>query len=84
MKEEFKRYDLERFRLLTGILEVAGGLGILVGFVFNPLYLFSTLGLGLLMGLGLLARIRAKDPVIQMVPALALMIINFWLFWTKL
>ncbi len=33
---EFERYRLSKFRVLTGVLEVLGAIGLLVGFVFPP------------------------------------------------
>lgn len=83
MKAEFKRYGLERFRLMTGALEVLGGLGILVGLLSGPLFLVSTLGLTMLMILGLLVRIKLKDTFKEMLPALILMLLNFYLFSNK-
>lgn len=76
MKTEFKRYGLSRFRMLTGILELLGGLGLLLGQYSPLLLLVSSSGLSLLMFLGLIVRIKTKDSLIQTLPALILMIIN--------
>lgn len=79
MRDEFERFGMARFRILTGALEILGATGTLVGLFWMPLFIFSTLGLGTLMLLGLITRIRLKDPVLQMLPAFVLMLVNYFL-----
>jgi uncharacterized membrane protein YphA (DoxX/SURF4 family) len=61
MRNEFKRFGLEKFATLTGILELLGGLGMLVGLKFNFILLISSGGLALLMLLGFGVRLKIKD-----------------------
>lgn len=83
MEGEFKRYGLSKFRLLTGLLELLGGLGTLVGFYYyRPLFLLSSGGLALLMALGLIIRIKLKDPLVQAFPAFILCGLNLYLFFS--
>jgi hypothetical protein len=79
MVQEFKRYKLERFRILTGYLELLGGMGTIIGLQHKPLYLFSLAGLATLMLMGMIVRIRLKDSFRQMMPAFVLMSINAYL-----
>lgn len=76
MKSEFQRYGLSRFRLLVGLLESLGGLGLLIGLLWPPLTLVSATGLCLLMLLGLGVRFRLRDPWPQLLPAALLLLIN--------
>ena len=76
---EFERYRLPKFRRLTGILEIAGALGLLVGFTYEPLRLLSAACLALLMVCGIIARARIKDTFVDMLPALVLMILNLFI-----
>ena len=48
MQNEFKRFKLEKFTKLTGILELLGGIGLLVGLKFGFILLISSGGLALL------------------------------------
>jgi len=80
MKSDFERFGLERFSVLTGILEILGGLGLLIGLYFPPLFLLSSGGLSLLMLLGLIFRIRAGDGFFASLPATVFMIVNGYLF----
>jgi len=81
---EFERYQLSRFRKLTGVLEVLGGFGLLVGISHLPIFQISSVGLSLLMLLGVLTRIKVRDPWPEIVPAIFLMIINGYLFYQSL
>jgi len=78
MEEEFSRYGLSRFRRLTGALELLGGAGLLVGLLLPEVMLVAAAGLALLMLLGVTARVRVRDPLLEMVPATVLMIANLW------
>jgi hypothetical protein len=80
MAEEFKRYKMEKFRKLTGYLEIFGGSGLLIGLYFSPIYFLSSAGLSLLMFLGVVTRIRVRDPLLEIIPATLLLIINLHLF----
>jgi len=76
MAAEFRRYGLPSFRILTGILEVAGGVGMLGGLFYHPLLILASGGLASLMFLGVLVRFRIRDPLIAAGPALFLMLLN--------
>lgn len=76
MVAEFERFGLARFRVLTGVLEVLGALGLLASYVLPGLLPAAAGGLSLLMLLGVGTRVRVRDSVVQMLPALALMLSN--------
>ena len=76
MEREFRRFKMARFRKLTGILEILGGIGVLVG-VFQPgIGILSSLGLFLLMAMGVAVRIRVKDPILPCLPAVFFCVLN--------
>jgi len=76
MKEEFVRFKVPQYRTLTGILEILGGIGVLVGLQFPLLGILASIGLSLLMGLGVVARIRVGDGWVQCSPAFFFCILN--------
>lgn len=80
MKSEFKRFGLPKFAILTGILEILGGLGLLVGLQVPFVLLLSSGGLALLMMQGVGVRIKIKDSVLLSTPAFVLMLLNFYIF----
>ena len=79
MVREFERFGLSRFRRLTGGSELLGGLGLLAGYLFPVLVVVSSTGLGVLMLFGLAARLRVHDSLLQMMPALILLIVNLFI-----
>ena len=79
MVREFDRFGLSRFRRLTGALELLGGVGLLAGYLFPVLVVVSSTGLSLLMLAGLAARLRVRDSLLQMMPALILLIVNVFI-----
>jgi hypothetical protein len=83
MKNEFKRFGLEKLGLLTIVLEIIGATGLIVGLIFNPILIISSLGLALLMFFGVIVRIKLKDSFWISLPALFFMVLNFYIFWTS-
>jgi len=79
MKVEFSRYGLSKYRKLTGIFELLGGVGILIGLKISSIFMISTGGLSLLMFLGILARIKIKDKMINIVPAILFFTLSLYL-----
>ncbi len=80
MKNEFIRFGLENKRILTGILQILGSLGLLFGYFYSPiLVIISAAGLALLMILGFGVRIKIKDPIVASSPALFYAILNTYL-----
>lgn len=80
LKNEFVRYGLSNFRVITGVLQLLGAAGILVGYWEVSLQIFSTLGLSILMLLGVGVRIKIKDSLIQTFPAVFYFLLNTYLF----
>jgi hypothetical protein len=80
MKNEFKRFGLEKIGLTTVLLEIIGALGLLVGLKFNPILTISSFGLALLMLSGLIVRIKLKDSIWISFPALFYMGLNTYIF----
>lgn len=80
MAAEFDRFGLSRFRRLTGGLEVLGALGLAAGFFLPWATLPAAGGLALLMVLGVMTRIRVGDPWLATLPAVALLLVNAFIF----
>ncbi len=76
MRAEFARFDLAHLRVLTGVLEIAAGVGLAVGLWWPPALRVSSGGLVLLMAAALVARWRVGDSFALSVPAIALLLLN--------
>ena len=79
MVDEFIRYRIPQFRKLTGWLQLLGSLGIIIGFWIDYLQIFSTIGLSLMMLLGVTVRIKIKDNLTKILPALFYFLLNAFL-----
>jgi hypothetical protein len=84
MKSEFKRFGLEKFGLLTAVLEISGALGLLAGLIVHSILLISSGGLALLMFFGVIARLRVKDSLWVSLPALIYMGLNAFIFFKSM
>jgi uncharacterized membrane protein YphA (DoxX/SURF4 family) len=84
MKREFERFGLPKFTILVGVLEILGGLGLLIGLKINFILLISSAGLALLMFLGVGVRIKVKDSLLLSTPAFVLMLLNVYIFMASL
>lgn len=80
MHNEFKRFGLPKFAIFIGVLEILGGLGLLVGLKIPVILLLSSGGLALLMLLGVSVRIKIKDSILLSTPAFVLMLLNLYIF----
>ena len=78
MRAEFERYGLANLHTVTGWLELAGAGGLLASYWIPSLAFPAAGGLALLMALGVWTRIRIRDPLVAMVPALLFLLINVW------
>ena len=81
MVAEFERYGVPKFRTMIGVLEVLGGVGLLGGYLVPAVQLLSVGGLAMLMFLGCVLRLKIRDSLLQILPALTLLILNLWLFF---
>ena len=84
MKNEFKRFGLEKIGTLTAILELLGAVGLLVGLKIQLILLISAGGLAMLMFLGVAVRVKVKDSLAISLPALFFMVLNLYIFYMAL
>ena len=76
MLAEFKRYGLNKYRRLTGSLQILGALALLGGLFYLPFIVMGSAGLSILMFMGLAVRIHLRDSFIQSTPALFYAVLN--------
>jgi uncharacterized membrane protein YphA (DoxX/SURF4 family) len=76
MKAEFRRFGLSQYRILTGALEILGGLGLIAGLFEPRAGILAAGGLALLMGLVVVRRVRMHDPLTETLPALVLCLVT--------
>ena len=79
MVEEFARFGLVRFRKFTGILEMLGSAGLLLGYFLPPFTVAAAAGLTLMMGAGVIVRLRCGDSLKDALPAIVMLLINLYI-----
>lgn len=80
MKREFERYHLGAWRSLIGTLQLGAAAGLLAGLSQPWIGRAAAAGLALMMLAGVCVRIKIKDTVPQMIPALFYMLLNAYLW----
>jgi uncharacterized membrane protein YphA (DoxX/SURF4 family) len=84
MKDEFKRWHISQFRIIVGIAQLVGGIGLIIGF-FIPVFMFlSSFGLSILMLLGFILRIMVNDGFLKSLPSLFYFLLNAYIFFNLL
>ncbi|MGK0413904.1 MAG: hypothetical protein ACJA1B_002121 [Polaribacter sp.] len=77
---EFERYGLPTFRKLTGLLQILGALGSLIGLYYIPIILLlASIGLAILMIAGFIVRIKIKDDFLKSSPSFTFAAINLFI-----
>ena len=84
MKNECKRFGLEKFGTLTAILELTGAFGLFIGLQNYTILVFASGGLTLLMLLGVGVRIKMKDSLLVSLPAFFYFILNAYILYKTL
>ncbi|NNF19853.1 MAG: DoxX family protein [Flavobacteriaceae bacterium] len=80
MKSEFIRYGLDKYRRLTGVLQLAGATGIFLGIWFsNILIILAASGLSILMFMGFIVRIKIKDSIVMALPSFSFAVLNLYI-----
>ena len=79
MVGEFQRFGLAKLRTPTGLLEVLGGVGLLVGLRWLPALRLSAGGLALLMLIAFGVRLRVGDGFLQSMPSFAFAAVNLFI-----
>ena len=77
---EFQRFQVSSYRVLTGFLEILGGVGVIIGLFQREIGMISSFGLFLLMAMGVGVRLKIKDTLYQCLPALFFCLLNGAIF----
>jgi hypothetical protein len=79
MVAEFQRYQLARFRMLTGLLQILGATGLLIGLISPLIGMLAAGGLAAQMLLGFCVRLKIRDSLFQASPSFIFMWLNAYL-----
>jgi len=84
MKNELRRLGMQNLGRIIVVCQFLGAAGLLLGFLYAPLWSVASLGLALLMLCGLAVRMRSKDSLWVSLPALFYMVLNAYIFFCSI
>ena len=84
MLSEYARWGYKNQRILLGCLQLLGGVGLLVGIINSTLLIIASFLLTFMMITAVFVRIKIKDNIIQMSPAIFYTVLNFIILYNSL
>ena len=84
MLSEYARWGYKNQRILLGSLQLLGGVGLLVGIINSTLLIIASFLLTFMMITAVFVRIKIKDNIIQMSPAIFYTVLNFIILYNSL
>jgi len=75
MASEYKRWGFGKSRSIIGFFQLLGGLGLLLGFTYQSILLTSSIGIAVMMFFAIIVRLKIKDSLIEILPALTYLLL---------
>ena len=76
MKSEFQRWNLKKDRKAIASCQLIGGVALLFGLEWNIMLVLSSSFLGVMMLVAIVVRIKVKDNISDILPALAYLVLS--------
>ena len=76
MISEFKRWGYKKYRKTISSLQILGGLGLVIGLQINIILIASSLCLSIMMFFAIIVRVRIKDNVARILPAITYLMLS--------
>jgi len=83
MLSEYARWGYKNQRILLGCLQLLGGVGLIVGIVNSTLLIIASFLLTFMMITAVFVRIKIKDNIVQMFPAIFYTVLNFIILYNS-
>ena len=83
MLSEYDRWGYKNQRILLGCLQLLGGVGLIVGIVNSTLLIIASFLLTFMMITAVFVRIKIKDNIVQMFPAIFYTVLNFIILYNS-
>lgn len=84
MLSEYARWGYKDYRILLGCLQFLGGIGLLVGIVNSTLLTVASFLLTFMMITAVFVRIKIKDSITQMFPAILYTVLSFIILYNSM
>ena len=83
MLSEYARWGYKNQRILLGCLQLLGGVGLILGIVNSTLLIIASFLLTFMMITAVFVRIKIKDNIVQMFPAIFYTVLNFIILYNS-
>tara|TARA_B110000483_G_C18165408_1_gene531065 strand:- start:716 stop:1054 length:339 start_codon:yes stop_codon:yes gene_type:complete len=84
MVYEYARWGYSNYRVLLGCMQLLGGIGLLIGITNSILLSVVSFLLTLMMIIAVFVRVKIKDSLINMFPAIFYTVLNFIILYNSL
>ena len=84
MVSEYARWGYSKHRILLGCMQLLGGIGLLIGITNSILLSVASFLLTFMMITAVFVRIKIKDSLINMFPAVFYTVLNFIILYNSL
>ena len=84
MRKEFKRWGLEKKRIIIASCQLIGGAGLLLGLEWNTLLTLSSFSLAVMMSVAIGVRIKVKDDISDILPAFAYLVLSVMILYESI
>ena len=81
MISEYSRWGFADQRKIIGFFQLLGGIGLLVGIKVNILLFITSLSFIIMMLFAIIVRIKIKDGIVETLPAITYLFLNFMIFY---
>ncbi len=76
MVNEYQRWGFGKYRKLIGFSQILCGTGLLIGLKYLALLRFASLSLIIMMSLAILVRVKIKDNISEILPAISYLVLS--------
>ena len=84
MVNEYQRWGFGNYRKVIGFSQILCGTGLLIGLKYLVLLQFASLSLIIMMSLAILVRVKIKDNISEILPAITYLVLSCLIFFNTL
>tara|TARA_B000000557_G_scaffold113580_1_gene92004 strand:- start:485 stop:748 length:264 start_codon:yes stop_codon:yes gene_type:complete len=84
MVNEYERWGFGKYRQIIGLSQILCGAGLIIGIKFLILLQVASFSLVIMMSLAILVRIKIKDNISEILPAISYLVLSLLILFNSL
>jgi|TARA_B100001741_G_C16027040_1_gene358129 hypothetical protein len=84
MVSEYERWGFGKYRKIIGLSQILCGAGLIIGIKFLILLQVASMSLVIMMSLAILVRVKVKDNISEILPAISYFVLSFLILFNSL